>query len=622
MLFKILFTILSLVGVGLPFDTIWHYLYILIIACILVYGINRKTLFIKHLVIGGFLLIAAHYIPKIEIIEQSRLLCENSKIISPQEFIKNINNYPFYQTADGYVQGLGLSRKARDVSLFNRPWCLRSGYINRAEYNFGGPPPALSRLCLPFVVCYKVNEDLVKHGLNGSGLFYFKDGFIAISEKKDISFEAKDIGTYFYVFGADLSQPESKDAPYLNLTLNKTFQDQIWLFCEIFLKTAAILLIAWGFFELPIKQIDTKEILLLLGWITFLWFMFYDYLWVGIFALGGTDGIVHGGAPYNMLEAAAKGDWYTAIQSTEPVFYYMPGMRYIRFFETLIFGDAYPLQVTLLIFTPVIYYRFFKELISENWALVFCLVMIIGVLNFMGLDFYMHVNSLAMLYGEGFAFACLMGALVILLQGIKKRTSGLICFGLFTISLSIRPNMLFFVSVLVLAYFFSTTFSNATKKNKFIDLCGLIPLLLIPLHNVYFGHKLVLLTTASQIPENMPLRPTMYLDAFKSLFGLIGPFEWKQNFIHHFSYPRNAGWIALFFIVSNIIIAVWKSEKSKTGILAIACILGLSMHMCYLADIRYMHPYFVVSACLLLSSICYVCNKTLTTVTACDSGAT
>ena len=600
MLSKVLFVILGLTGISLPFDTVWHYAYAFIIAFILVYGIKRNTILTKYMVTGCCLLLAAYFIPKIEIVEKSRLLVANSKVFSPQDFIKNIKTYPFSQTADGYVQGLGLSRKVRDISLLNRPWYLRSGYVNKAEYNFGGPPPALSRMCLPFVACYEINEDLVNRGLNGKGLFYVNDKFITIPQEKNISFEVKDTGNYFYAFGADVSQPESEDSPYLVLNINKSFQDQLWLFCEVFLKIGGLLLIANGFFSIPRKSIDNKEILLLFGWMIFLWLMFYNCLWVGIFALGGTDGIIHGGHPYNMLEALAKGDLHTAIQSPEAVFYFMPGMRYVRFFEMLIFGDTYPLQVTMLLFTPVIYYRFFKGLIKEKLAFIVCLVMVIGILNFIGLDFYLHINCLAMLYGEGFAYACLMGGLALLLKGINYRSTGLGCFSLFTIAMSIRPNLLFFVGFLSLAYFFFTIFGSATKKHKFTDLLGLSPLLLIPLHNIYFGNQWVPLTTASRIPENMPLTPKMYLDALKSLFGLIGPFEWGQKFIHHFSHSGNAGWFALLLIVTNAVIAIRYGIKDRIGALAIACICGLSTHLFYLPDIRYMHPYFVVSASLIL----------------------
>ena len=337
--------------------------------------------------------------------------------------------------------------------------------------------------------------------------------------------------------------------------------------------------------------------LVLFSWTTYLLISFYELLWVDIFARGGDDGIIHGGYPYTMLEALVRGDWLTAICSPEPTFYFMPGMRYVRFFEMLVFGDAYPLQLTVLLFTPVIYYRFFKELLNPKYAMIICLVMGTGLFRFIGLDFHLHLHSLFILYGEAFSYACLMGGVVILLKGITRRSTGIGCFSLFAIALSIRPNLLFFVSVLTLTYFFFSTFSNADKKYKFIDLLGLSPLLLIPLHNIYFGHQWVPLTTASGIPENMPLHPKMYLDAIVALCGFVAPFEWSQKFINHFYYH---GFLGLLLIATNLKIAMRYGLKSKIGALAIACLCGLSMHLFYMANLRYMQPYFVISIGLIL----------------------
>ncbi len=147
------------------------------------------------------MLFSAHFIPKINIIEQQRLLVENNKLISPEEFINKKNAYPFSQTADGYAQGTGLNRTVRDISLLNAPRYLRSGYVN--TYNFYGPPPNLMRERLPFVVVYKINECLVERGLSGRGIFYFKNQFFTQSAVKPIVFSKEDIGSDFYAFAVD-----------------------------------------------------------------------------------------------------------------------------------------------------------------------------------------------------------------------------------------------------------------------------------------------------------------------------------------------------------------------------------------------------------------------------------
>ncbi len=599
MVYKILFLISGLIGIGLPFDTVWHYGYAFLITFVLIYGAKRNVVQIKHLIFGAFLLLATAFIPKIEIIEQQRLLVENGKIVSPKQFIDNINSYPFSQTADGYLQGLGLSRKVRDISLLNTPRHLRSGYVNRVEYNFYGPPQALIRECLPFVACYKITESIVKRGLQAQGTFYFNNHFFMHPVRKNIILEDKDLGTYFYAFGADCHPAPSEATPHLILNLNTSLQDNLCLLGEVLLKIFGLLLVAYGFFDISRKSLDWREILILLSWNAYFLICFKQFLWEEIFACGGCDGIVHGGHPYVMLEALARGDWLTAIKSPEAIFYYMPGMRYIRFLEMLIFGDAYPLQLTVLLFTPVLYYRFFKELLPPKYALIICVLMGTSILKFLGIDFHIHLHSFFALYGEGFAYSCLTGGLLLLLRGISSRGMGIGCFSLFAIALSIRPNLGMFIGCLILIYFFLSTFSSEDKKYKFIDLLGMSPLILIPLHNIYFGHSCVLLTSASGIPENLPLTPKMYWDAIQCLGGLIAPFKSQEKFMHHFNYQ---GLFVLLFMATNFKIALRSGLKNRIGALAFACMLGLSVHLFYLAKIRYMQPYFLVSIILILAN--------------------
>ncbi|MCX7351827.1 MAG: hypothetical protein NTW22_00895 [Proteobacteria bacterium] len=329
-----------------------------------------------------------------------------------------------------------------------------------------------------------------------------------------------------------------------------------------------------------------------------LWFG--NFPWTEIFAVGGCDGVVHGGHPYSMLEALIKGDWLTALQSPEATFYYMPGMRYVRFVEMLVFGDSYPLQLTVLLFPPILYFRFLKELLPAKYAFIICMIMVTSVVQFLGMSYAIHTDTFLSLYGEGFAYSCLIGGLVLLLKGVTSRITGIGCFALFAITASIRPNLLIFFACLSAIYFFCSTFSNAPRKSKFIDLLGMAPLVLIPLHNIYFGHKWVLITSASGIPENLPLTLKMYVDGLLSLGGLIGPFEFKQNFFNHFNYR---GILVLVFMITNAAIALKQGVSTKVGALALACMCGLSVHLFYLPSIRYVQPCFFISVSLVLWAI-------------------
>jgi len=302
------------------------------------------------------------------------------------------------------------------------------------------------------------------------------------------------------------------------------------------------------------------------------------------------DGIVHDGNAYWMLEKWAQGNWLEALMSPEKVFYFMPGMRYIRFMEMLLFGNAYILQVTLLIFVPLILYRFFSIFLFRIAATCLVLLTFSYMLNGMGLSIKLYVKSLLDLYGEGFAYALLFIGLTLLAKSIQKVAWGFVAFFLLAISLSIRPNLAVFVGVIASIHLFTTTFSPLDWRLRFGMLFGLTPLVLIPLHNI-LGGEFVLITKASQIPENLPLSPSLYFQGISYLLGFNEAFNQSSRFIVHFQtiHPHYAvAWLGCLFL----------SLKGQTPLIrsfAFAAFVGLSTHLFYLPDLRYLHPYLTIA---------------------------
>lgn len=588
--YKLAFLVLSTLGVGLPFSTPWHYGYAFLIAFFLVFGQSRPALQLKWIFLGLGLLGSAHLIPQLNIIEKQRLLIDNQAVISPQDFIKNNASYPFAQTADGFLQRLGRSRLAYDIKLTNDLRDLRSGYVNKPQFNFY--ESHLVREDLPFVVCYKITPHLLQRGVTGKGLFYYNNQFVTHPHPTSISFEPDMLGTYFYAFGADRRFAETEKNPYLSLNLNKTWKDYLRATFQTLLKLLGILILAYGFLVLSLRALDWREILLLSVWTGLFLFQYKDIIGRGILAGAGADGIIHGGYPYIMLENLALGDWLKALEASEPIFYFMPGMRYIRFIEMLIFGDSYTFQLTLLFFTPVIYYRLFKALLTAKASLILSSLMFVKALSFIGLSYKLYLVRFLKLYGENVSYACLIGALVLLIKEISSRWQGFWAFFLLAVAASIRPNLLVFIACLAIAHFFLPVFSNALKKDKFIHLLGLSPLSLIPLHNIVFGKKVVLLTTASQIPENLPLPPHFYVEGVQCLLGITSSCSVKEAFINHF---MGYGSLVILFMFTNFILFLRQREWNKIKTLTAATFCGLSIHLFYLADNRYLHPYFTIS---------------------------
>ena len=197
---------------------------------------------------------------------------------------------------------------------------------------------------------------------------------------------------------------------YNNLTikLEKTFTYKAYdvvRFGSFFFR--AYLALFWVVFIRLTRDFGVQSALLSLSMLSFLVQLPPCFADGSIFARGGSDGIIHDGFPYQMLGKWATGDWAGALMSPERVFYFMPGMRYVRFLEMLLFGDAYIFQVCLYLFIPIIFYRFFSVFLTQTIALVLVLMTFVHIFNGIGLSLKLYHISLLSLYGEGVAYAFL-----------------------------------------------------------------------------------------------------------------------------------------------------------------------------------------------------------------------
>jgi hypothetical protein len=395
------------------------------------------------------------------------------------------------------------------------------------------------------------------------------------------------IGTVLYGFGG---QWDATGFNNLKIKLEKTLKYQFYDIARLASFFLGLGLLFLGLFSIRLTvDFGVQSLLLSLSAISF-WLDYSRVFRWGLLAASGGDGVIHDGFPYGMLEKWAAGDWLGALMSPEQVFYFMPGMRYVRFTEMLLFGDAYILQICLLIFVPVILYRFFSVFLSRVVAVSLTLLTFAYLLNGIGLSLKLYIKSMVSLYGEGFAYALLFIALTMLAKSIHKIGWGVVAFFLFSISVSIRPNLAVFVGVIGAVHLFTPAFSSLPLRSRFVMLFGLAPILLIPVHNI-LGGEFVLLTKASQIPENLPLSPGIYYQAICSLLGLNDACIQTDRFMMHFQqlYPQYLmAWLG----------CLWLSFKGQIPVVravAFATFAGLSVHFFYFPNIRYLHPYLTVA---------------------------
>ena len=83
----------------------------------------------------------------------------------------------------------------------------------------------------------------------------------------------------------------------------------------------------------------------------------------------GDDGLVYDGYARMMLRQLIAGDVAGALAGVEPVFYFTPGLRYLRAVEHLIFGESYLGYLSLVLILPFLVFALFRRFLPLTWAL-------------------------------------------------------------------------------------------------------------------------------------------------------------------------------------------------------------------------------------------------------------
>jgi hypothetical protein len=83
----------------------------------------------------------------------------------------------------------------------------------------------------------------------------------------------------------------------------------------------------------------------------------------------GDDGLVYDGYARIMLRRLVAGDIAGALEGVEPVFYFTPGLRYLRAAEHVAFGESYLGYLSLLLLLPFLVFALFRRFLPLAWAL-------------------------------------------------------------------------------------------------------------------------------------------------------------------------------------------------------------------------------------------------------------
>lgn len=593
--YKLVFLLLAYLVHGPIFEGTPDYCYAFIVLFALIFADARSSIRITFFMLAVVLGVSVQILPTLSIPEQSLILMDEPEDVmkpfqsfrTPQDFLEAPETFRFSPSADGYLQGFADKRLVSTINHEGGVQRLRSGYANHLKYSVHEPGNKMNRPTMPYVLRYQVTPQMVGMVLHAQGYFVFEgDPRLSSFSKKtaDIIFKPQHVGHMVTGFGGTWDTGGVHD---LHFSLTKTVEAQIYDALKVLCVWGALIFLFLSLFKMQVKAGHRMERLLFEGTTLFFLLFFKDVFSWGLFDSGRVDGIRHAGYPYMMLEALIAGDLKTALMSPEEVFYFMPGMRYVRFLEMMLFGDSYVLQLCFLVAVPVILFRFYHFYLGRYFSAFLAVFTTV-----------FYVKSWMKHYGEWLSYGLLFCSLNLMIRKIKRIDIGLLCFFMLAIAMSIRPNLAVFVGILTLTHLFTPLFSDQKFTQRLVMTFGLIPLMLIPLHNIW-GGEFVLVTSASNLWKNQILSPHHYIDALTKLFGLWGEVEGA----HLFQYYVQRMWPLYLPLLglAGYLSVVCRDPQMR--VLAFASFAGLCLHLFYPAQLRFLLPYLTICGAVVASQI-------------------
>lgn len=313
---------------------------------------------------------------------------------------------------------------------------------------------------------------------------------------------------------------------------------------------------------------------------------------------GGDDGLVYDGYARTMLPQLLAGNLAEALRGGENVFFFTPGMRYLRVTEHLLFGESYLGYLSLILALPFVVFFLFRRFLPLRWAVALIAIFVavpIGVL--FGSSLVQYVKWAARGFADPAAYTFFLAGLVLLVGRSESARRGAgSAFGaglLLALALFVRPNIAPATGMLLAGAGLGALRQGAYGRAAALVL-GFLPVLGMALHNWLYGGAVVLFTSTAAHPGALIAPPSLYLGALGELAQaqldgahlgrairqiggwLAGPSEWPGMA------PINAAAIVIVLRV-----ALWRRADPWLRLLATATLTQQCVGIFYLTAGRY-----------------------------------
>jgi hypothetical protein len=284
----------------------------------------------------------------------------------------------FAFSADGMLDHPASSRRVTGIN-FGDPMWLRLGFINELAYNWNSQTSDVARaqrdrrslaflhqwrLTMPWFVMYRFPADFVGSALCWRGEVLWEGADEKFDAVTHASMQCRtltreDIGRR--IFGVAIAHE-------LAMRLVPTWEVRL----RQLLPPALALVASAGVLALLVRVRERRLVLpFALIAATLLVALFNDASFIGGVRPfdSGDDGLVYDGYARIMLRQLVTGDITGALEGVEPVFYFTPGLRYLRAAEHVVFGESYLGYLSLILLLPFLVFALARRFLPLAWAL-------------------------------------------------------------------------------------------------------------------------------------------------------------------------------------------------------------------------------------------------------------
>jgi hypothetical protein len=431
---------------------------------------------------------------------------------------KSMPDRAFAFSADGAWSQALWSRVVSSIA-FDDFRTLRLGDINLLKYNWGdGEDSDVTRPNAPYFAAWRISDDLVGSRIcwRGETMWGRDQSFASFDNKERGCREITPDDVGATVFGLGITKNS------LSVELERSPRLQLASSAWMALRISGVLAIAL------LLAAPTAQTLLaaILAGAAFLVLVFYrragivdvhDILTKLPVFYGRDDGLTYEGHGRVMLQHALQANWAGFLRGGEDVYYYQPGLRYFRSLEKAIFGETAYFYLLAFSFFPVVLYKLVRY-VSAPWIGVFmAMFLFFGIGASFGLDFYAYTYWMLRGFAEPLAYMLFLLAIFYGLHAADRLSmrEAALCGFLVFVAVFLRTNLAIAAVVLLAVLSFQLLWRSPRTLVPLLSTSALA--LLIPLHNLHFGKRLVLLTSQVDLNLTLVMPPWVYARALADI---------------------------------------------------------------------------------------------------------